>query len=132
VVDGVLFSVILRSTDASYQQVDALMGPDNMKPADPMKTGSTESLIPWEDLGREGRRFVTGGPTSTELNAFLGESVTDPIRVYVGLHVGESFEEPSDRCFVTQMPPLSGLWRGPTCVAPVRKPGVESRNRFRP
>ena len=93
VVDGVLFSSILRTADRTYEQVDALMEPEVEKPADPMKTGSIESLLSWEEMGRTGRRYLSSGPSASDFSNFTDDHVQDPIRVYVGMHVAETFEE---------------------------------------
>lgn len=96
VVEGVVFSFALRATDASYQQVDALIEPDDEIPADPLKAGSAESFLNWDDMGRQGRRFLAQGPTAADLSAFAdasGGSPREPIRVYVGLNAAETPEE---------------------------------------
>lgn len=92
-IEGLLFSYVLRAADASFQQFDALIDPELDPPTDPIKTGSQESLLGWTDLGRQGRRFVALGPTAEELGAFLGEEVPEPIRVYVGLNSAQTAEE---------------------------------------
>lgn len=91
-IDGVLFHAALRSADASYSQVDALMDDDVSIPADPLKPGGPGSLLAWKDLGRAGRRFVASGPSAKELSEFLGTSAPEPIRVYVGLNCAATIE----------------------------------------
>jgi len=93
VIDGVLFSSVLRIADRSFQQLDALIDDDLPRPTDPAQTGSVESFINWEDLGRQGRNFVSRAPTAQDLSAFFGEPVPTPVRVYVGLNSAESPEE---------------------------------------
>ncbi len=92
-VDGVIFTLGLRAADNSYQQLDVLIQDDLEPPADPMKTGSAESLVTWEGLGGRGRRFVTSGPTGEDLSEFHGTALPDPIRVYVGLNAADTPEE---------------------------------------
>ena len=93
VIDGIIFTLALRAADNSYQQLDALIQDDLQRPDDPMKSGSADSLITWEDLGGRGRRFVTVAPTGAEIGAFHGVEAPDPIRVYVGLNAADSPEE---------------------------------------
>jgi uncharacterized membrane protein len=93
VIDGVLVSATLRIADRSFQELDALIEDDLPHPVRPEQTGSTASLIDWRDLGRQGRRFVTGGPTVEDLSEFLGAPASAPIRVYVGLNSADSAEE---------------------------------------
>jgi uncharacterized membrane protein len=92
VIDGVLFTVILRVADNLSEQVDATVPPDLDRPQDAARTGSPQSLVPWQDLGYQGRAFVASGPTAEELTAFLGEPAPAPIRVYVGLHAADTPE----------------------------------------
>jgi uncharacterized membrane protein len=96
IINGVLFSQLLRMADTTYQQVDALIEPDFEQPADPMKTGSVESILSWDEMGRQGRRFVTTGPTAADISNFTDSTTADPIRVYVGMHASEDFEERAD------------------------------------
>lgn len=57
------------------------------------RSGSPGSLVEWDTLGRQGRRFVATGPTVDELNAFHGGGAMEPIRVYVGLESADTVEE---------------------------------------
>lgn len=93
VLDGVLFSLILRSADTTYERVDSLLEPEFEQPVDPMKAGSAVSLLNWDDMGRQGRRFISGGPTSHDFRRFTNQPVQDPVRVYVGMNAAETFEE---------------------------------------
>lgn len=93
VIDGVLVSSALRIADRSFQQLDALIEDDLPPPVRPEQTGSAASLVNWQDLGRQGRRFVAGGPTPEELGEFFGTAVPAPIRVYIGLNSADSAED---------------------------------------
>lgn len=96
IFNGVLFSQLLRMADSTYQQVDALIEPDIEQPANPVKTGSAESILSWEEMGRQGRRFLTEGPGAEEIASMSDSTAVDPIRVYVGMHASEDFEERAD------------------------------------
>ncbi|TVQ03398.1 MAG: hypothetical protein EA359_09615 [Balneolaceae bacterium] len=93
VLDGVLFSLILRSADTTYERVDSLLEPEFGQPADPLKAGSAASILTWDDMGRQGRRFISGGPTTEDILKFTEQPVMEPIRVYVGMNAAETFEE---------------------------------------
>ena len=60
-------------------------------------TAFAASLISWEDLGRQGRRFVVSGPSQKEIEDFTGAPVKRPIRVYVGLGAAETPKERAER-----------------------------------
>lgn len=92
IIDGVFFATALQVADRSYQQIDALIEPETAQPLDPAHTGSAESLIDWNSLGRHGRRYVASTPTASELARYAGESALEPIRVYVGLNAAEDPE----------------------------------------
>jgi uncharacterized membrane protein len=90
--NGVLLRWGLRSADYSFAALDALIEPDTAPPADPLGTGSADSLIDWEELGRAGRQFIVSGPTQAEIGDFLGREAKRPIRVYVGLNSADDPE----------------------------------------
>ncbi|MEE4637244.1 MAG: alpha/beta-hydrolase family protein, partial [Wenzhouxiangella sp.] len=92
VVDGVLVSSVLRVADRSFQQLDALIDDDLPRPSAAEQTGSAASLLDWEELGRQGRSFVSTGPTDAEISAFFDAPVPRPLRVYVGLNSADSPE----------------------------------------
>ncbi|WP_246704431.1 alpha/beta-hydrolase family protein [Rhizobium sp. P32RR-XVIII] len=93
VAEGVLFRAGLRMADTSFRELDALIDDDMPMPTDPAKTGSAASLIDWRQLGRQGRHFISSGPTGDEIGGFLNTKATEPIRVYVGLNSAETAEE---------------------------------------
>ncbi len=93
VIDGVLVSFLLRTMDNSFQQLDALIDDDLPRPTAPEQAGSPDSLIGWQDLGRQGRHFVTGGPSAADLSEFFGTPLPRPVRVYVGKNSAETAEE---------------------------------------
>jgi uncharacterized membrane protein len=57
------------------------------------RSGGPESQITWDSLGREGRTFIAGGPTSTEISDFTGEPALEPIRAFAGLETSGNTEE---------------------------------------
>jgi len=91
-MDGVLFQFLLRTADQSFQQLDALIEDDQPRPSRPEQSGSEESLLDWQQLGRQGRRFISGGPDAEDLSAFFGVPMPDPVRVYVGLNSADTPE----------------------------------------
>jgi uncharacterized membrane protein len=93
VIDGVVFRMLLRAYDASSAALDALVEPDIPMPAEPWRTGSADSLVAWQELGRTGRAFVTTGASAAEIEAFAGRGAQQPLRVYVGLNAARSADE---------------------------------------
>ena len=131
-INGVLFSQLVRMADSTYQQVDALIEPDYEKPTNPMKTGSEASILSWEEMGRQGRRFLTEGPTASDIQNFTDSTAMDPIRVYVGMHASEDFNERADlalqemirlgafeRSVLILITPTGTGWIDPGAIEPV-------------
>ena len=63
------------------------------QPSSPMRSGSPESLVPWDSLGYEGRAFVSHGPSAEQIAEFAAEPAEDPIRVFVGVDTAATIEE---------------------------------------
>jgi len=59
-------------------------------------SGSTDSLTPWESLGREGRFFVSNTMQPNEISAITKTPARTPIRLYVGVDQAPSPQERSD------------------------------------
>jgi uncharacterized membrane protein len=93
IAEGLLFRTALRIVDTSFQELDALIEDDQPMPTDPEKAGSAASLIAWSNLGRQGRRFISSGPTGAEIGEFFRTSARNPVRVYVGLNTADTVEE---------------------------------------
>jgi uncharacterized membrane protein len=56
-------------------------------PATPLVSGSDDSLLPFADLGQQGRRYVTDVVTPELIEQVMGEpAVAQPIRTYVGFN----------------------------------------------
>lgn len=89
IASNLLIDTAFRALDSSFRELDALHEPERPQPTAPGRTGSPASLVTWQDLGRTGRRFITSGPTATEISAITARSAQDPVRVYVGLGSGD-------------------------------------------
>ena len=42
-------------------------------PTSSLRSGGPDSLVTWESLGKEGRRFVSTGPTTEDITEFWGK-----------------------------------------------------------
>ncbi|BAH53167.1 alpha/beta hydrolase [Rhodococcus opacus] len=93
-VDGVLMRGLYAATNAVFSLQNSTTRDGVEQPLDPEKSGSPESLAPWDTLGYEGRNFVSRGLDADELTAANGTPAKDPIRVYAGL---ETAEDPDER-----------------------------------
>lgn len=93
IVNGVVLRHALRATDASYRQLDALIDADASPPVSPLRSGGPGSPVDFDGLGRQGRAYVTTGPTVEEMTALSGRPAQMPIRIYVGLNTAETVQE---------------------------------------
>ncbi|WP_226437763.1 alpha/beta hydrolase [Rhodococcus yananensis] len=91
-IDGVLLRGAYAVVNSAFSLQDASTRPGVEQPLNPEKSGSPESLAPWETLGFEGRNFVSRGMDADELSRINGEPAEEPIRVYVGLDTADTPE----------------------------------------
>lgn len=85
VAEDLLIRPGFQQLDALYARMDATGSVDLVPPQDPAKTGSPTSLVDWNHLGAEGRRFVSNGPAAADIQALTQRPARDPLRLYVGM-----------------------------------------------
>src|SRR5690606_38388046 len=83
----------LNAADAIFLELDTAIDEGIEPPQDPLAVGSSESLIDWKTIGRQGRNFVVTGPTQESISEFWGEEAKRPLRVYVGMASRETMQE---------------------------------------
>ena len=86
---GLVLQPLFESSNASTPE--GISRPDG-----PARSGSPESQVSWESLGRDGKRFVATGPSAAEIAEFTGRPAVDPVRVYVGLESADTLESRVD------------------------------------
>jgi uncharacterized membrane protein len=84
-LNGVLFQGLVAAANSAFSVKDGGTEAGAVRPSAPERSGSPASLVPWDDLGLQGRNFVGMGPTPEELTAFSGRPALEPVRVYAGL-----------------------------------------------
>ncbi|WP_084039549.1 alpha/beta-hydrolase family protein [Demequina sp. NBRC 110053] len=67
--------------------------PGVTQPSSELRSGSEASLVPFDTLGRQGRSFVSSGPTAADIDEVTGGGALEPIRAYVGLRSADTLEE---------------------------------------
>ena len=55
------------------------------QPKRPERSGSPESLVDWNTMGRQGRAVVAGGPRKEDIERLVDGGALEPIRIFVGL-----------------------------------------------
>ena len=87
---GALGAVAYAGLDRVYQSIESGTGKIEpgfkAPPESPYVSGSSESLVPWRTMGREGRRHVVTVLSKDQITKTMGKPAkADPIRVFVGL-----------------------------------------------
>ena len=99
-VTGVLINAFFSFANVTFSPVDLATAPGVETPGSVFRSGSPDSLVEWDSLGRQGRNFVDGGPSLADLNDFAtdaegnrGNDARMPIRAYVGLRSADTSQE---------------------------------------
>ena len=95
-VNGVLIEGFFAVANQAFSARDTDTAEDVTQPQNPERSGSPESLVAWNTLGRQGRTFTGTGPTVDELNAFADGGAAVPIRVYAGLKSADTLQGRAD------------------------------------
>lgn len=84
-VTDVLFNGVYSVTNSAFGLQNDKTRPGVVQPAEPERSGSPGSYVPWDTLGYEGRDFVYRGLHADQLSTYNGAPAKEPIRVYAGL-----------------------------------------------
>jgi len=92
-VNGIIVKNAISFMDESFAAINKLLDSEYPAPLDSRSSGSADSFILWEDIGRNGKKFITDGPKKVEISNLLGRQATQPIRIYAGYDTGETLAE---------------------------------------
>jgi uncharacterized membrane protein len=84
-LNGVLFQGLVNLANDAFSVKDGGTEKGAVEPTASERSGSPASLVPWDELGLQGRNFAGSGPTPEELSAFSGRPALEPVRAYAGL-----------------------------------------------
>ncbi len=96
VASGAFVNAFFTTANWVFSSQDQGNKPNVEQPTSTLRSGGPESLVEWEQLGRQGREFVWTGPTVDDLNESSGGGALEPIRVYAGLRSGETLQDRAD------------------------------------
>jgi uncharacterized membrane protein len=116
ILNGVVARFAMRTLNNTFESVNNEQSPDNPAPTSPMRSGGPGSLVSWASLGRQGRIFVNGAPTTEQLSAFSGAPAVEPIRAYAGLESADSIRATADLA-ARELERTGGLQRKVVAVA---------------
>lgn len=93
-LSGLLQDVLLKGMDSAFSVVDQGTSDLVTQPTSTVRSGGTDSLVPWDTLGFQGRNFTGAGPTAAEIAAFWDQPTADePIRAYAGIQSAPDAEQ---------------------------------------
>lgn len=92
VVSGVLLDGLVAAADRTFAIRNTITPEGVEQPTSELRSGGPGSVVSWDSLGREGRVFTAGGPTTAGISAFTGAAATEPVRVFAGLDSAEDAE----------------------------------------
>ncbi|MCP4384910.1 MAG: hypothetical protein GY798_26445 [Hyphomicrobiales bacterium] len=98
-VNGFILKQALTLADNAFDLIDRQTAEGVVQPQSPLASGGPGSLIAWDDIGKQGKNFITSGPTAEEISALSGRDAMTPIRVYSGYRSGDTLEERADLTF---------------------------------
>lgn len=90
ILSGVFFNFFVSQSNRIYYKRNTSTPTGVMQPVSANRSGSNQSLVSWDSLGFQGKRFVSGGATQNQLKEFSDKSVKDPIRIYAGVVSADS------------------------------------------
>ncbi|WP_199278775.1 alpha/beta-hydrolase family protein [Arthrobacter sp. CAN_A2] len=93
---------------------DTLAG--SVQPVLATRSGSAESALRWDQLGRQGRAFAGGGPSAGTIGQVTGGPAMEPVRVYAGLSAGQTAAARAD-LVVSELERTGGFERDVLLVA---------------
>lgn len=95
--NGVLLRYVANVANSAYVLQNNANYENVAPPTSALRSGSPDSLVSWDSLGREGRRFVGTGPSPDDIAAFWdGAQAREPIRIYIGKQSAETPQERAD------------------------------------
>jgi uncharacterized membrane protein len=93
VVTGVLLDGLVSAADAAFSVRDTQTEEGVDTPTSALRSGGPGSVVPWDSLGRQGRKFTGKGPTPSDIESVVHTPALEPIRAYAGLGTAEDTEE---------------------------------------
>jgi uncharacterized membrane protein len=96
ILNGVVVRLAMSGLNESFAAINDETDPGTGEPKSPLRSGSRASAVSWASLGKQGRLFVSGGPSSQQLQLFNNAPPRTPIRAYAGLASGKGYRAEAD------------------------------------
>lgn len=89
---SIVVSLGVGVMDLYYKNRNNSVPDDIVQPISPLRTTGEGSPIAWDTVGRAGTEFLGYGPDAARIEAVTGQPAIEPIRVYIGLNSGGTYE----------------------------------------
>jgi uncharacterized membrane protein len=91
-ISGVLLDGLVSAANEAFSLKNGTTDSGVHKPTSDLRSGGPGSVISWESLGRQGRKFTGLGPTAADIGNLTHKTAKEPIRIYAGLESADSAE----------------------------------------
>lgn len=91
--NNIMISKMVAGLDDAYLILDENIESKITPPSRDTVSGSANSYVSWNTLGKAGQDFVRNGPDKPAIESFINTRSLDPIRIYVGLRTKETAAE---------------------------------------
>lgn len=97
VLSGVLANGFFKFMDGAFGARNNTAPKGIVQPQEGLRSGTPDAVIGWDTLGFQGRGFIGGGPTKSQIEEFNGAPAKEPIRVYAGIKTADTAEERAEK-----------------------------------
>ena len=109
-------AALKRVTDRLEHSDDIIEPAYPEPPSNPHVSSGPNSDMPFDSIGKEGRRFVAMALTHDQITAVMGETAVDPVRVVCGYESSADLKERA-RLGLADLEACGGFERSIICVA---------------
>jgi len=92
VTTGLVLDGFVAVADKAFSLRDTTTPEGVHQPTTGLRSGGPGSLVPWDSLGYQGRKFTGLGPSPTDIEKVTHHPAVEPIRAYAGLASGSDAE----------------------------------------
>jgi uncharacterized membrane protein len=85
IISGLLLDGLVNIANDAFSVKDTTTDEGVHQPTSSLRSGGPGSLVSWDSLGRQGRKFTGLGPLPTDIEAITHQPAQEPIRIYAGL-----------------------------------------------
>ena len=96
IINGFIIDNVMEGINTAYIARNDITDEGIVKPENPELSGSPQSFIPWDTLGKQGRKFIGTAVKPADIQEFTGAPAKSPVRIYSGLESEDTAESRSN------------------------------------